>query len=310
MMAYGRDSYGDDRGTPGARAADTQETERSGELWRNISKWFVAFLLFCSLLAMLVSLQLFQLTAEGNAKKTLRRSIAALTEVDVLIDRQYGDLQQRAQAIGPDETVELTDFPISAPLTKAQASGASKGELRDFLLGRSSDVMYESGTRPLRANAQSAGSIGRFSIAGVTDRGLGFLRRRNHDILGVLTFVLAGVSLVLAIMLGMLCRGFGRIASVGATIFMASAPILLFGIGARFYMRLASGSDTDYIQRQFLEIGQGLAWIPIRDGAAFTVLGIALLVIGIGCARWADGHAPRRYATATPETRARERLSS
>jgi hypothetical protein len=35
-------------------------------------------------------------------------------------------------------------------------------------------------------------------------------------------------------------------------------------------------------------VGQALAWIPIRNGIAFCVLGAAMLIIGVLCARWAD----------------------
>ena len=97
-----------------------------------------------------------------------------------------------------------------------------------------------------------------------------------------------------------MCRGFGRLTSVGMVIVAASIPVVLGGIGARFYMRIAAGGDTEYIQREFLEIGQGLAWIPIRDGAAFTLLGLLFLVVGYVCALWADRHEAPRTSTARP----------
>lgn len=266
--------------------------------WRQTGKWSVAFLFFCAMTVLLVSLQLFQMTAEGSSKRTLRRAVAALAEIDPLLDRNYDDLRQRAGAIGPGEAVELRDFPVAVPLTKDEVLNSSKPQLRDLLLDRSADIMYARGSGALRAPDASGQDVGPFSVAGIADNGLGFLRSRNHDVLGVLTFVFAGLCAALGVTLAALCRGFGRLASVGAVVLTASAPMLLAGIGARFYMRIVSGSDKEYFQREFLQIGQGLAWIPIRDGIAFTVLGAALLAIGVGCAVWADRSAAPRYRAA------------
>jgi hypothetical protein len=290
--------------TPGPTDASAEFVVRAGpDLWRNIGKWTVAFLFFCALTALMISLHLFQATAEGSAKRTIRRSVAALTEIDPLIDRNYDDLQQRAASAGPDDTVELRDFPIAVPLARDDARGASKEQLRDLLLDRSADLMYTRGTEPLRDGAHAGDDVGGFSAAGLTDGGLGFLRSRNHDILAVLTFVLAALCVVLGLTLAALCRGFGRLASVGAVVLVASAPLLILGIGARFYMRIVTNEDTEYIQREFLRIGQGLAWIPIRDGIAFTLLGLILLGLGVALAVWADRRQASRHSAARPLAR-------
>jgi hypothetical protein len=273
-------------------------TERQAALWRNIGKWTVAFILFLALSAMFLSLMLFQLTAEGASKRSLRRSVAALTEVDQLVARNYNDMQQQAKAARPGESVTLAGFPIAIAFTPDEVKGASQDQIRDMLLNRSADELYAHGTGSLRDPAANGGSVGRFSVGGLTDRGLGFLRSRNHTILGAVTIVLAMICAALSGALVMLCRGFGRIGSLGAVVFTAAIPLVLFGIGARFYMRILSDGDAGYIEREFLEIGQGLAWIPIRDGLAFLVLGAAFALAGLGCARWADRRREARDAYA------------
>jgi hypothetical protein len=190
--------------------------------------------------------------------------------------------------------VQLKNFPIVIPLKPDEVSGRSKQQIHDLIIDRSADLMYAHGTEPLRVNPKSASSVGLFTVGGITDTGLDFLRSRHHDLLGVLTFVLATLCAFLGITLAALCRGFGRLASVGGVVLAVGIPVLFAGIGARFYMRIVSEGDTEYIQHEFLLIGQGLAWIPIRDGAAFTVFGAALLIVGLVCAAWADrGAAPR-----------------
>ncbi len=296
-------SYGGS-GRPAAGSSESDILVEVGpSFWRNIAKWSVAFLFFGALMALLVSLTLFQVTAEGASKRTLRRAVAALSEIDVLIDRNYDDLRQRAASAGPNDTFELRDFPLAIPLSQQEAASASKDDLRDLLLNRSAGIMYARGTDPLRAQAGSSQDVGAFSEAGITDSGLGFLRSRYHDILGVLTFTLAALCVVLGVTLATLCRGFGRLASVGGVVLAAAIPLALAGIGARFYMRIVSDSDTEYIQREFLEIGQGLAWIVIRNGLAFTVLGAVFLVVGVGCAMWTDRREAPRYSAVRPGSR-------
>lgn len=280
-------------------------TERQAALWRNIGKWTVAFFLFLALSGMFVSLILFQLTAEGTSKRSLRRAVAALTEIDQLVARNYDDMQQQAEAARPGESVQLNGFPIVIAFTPSEVKGASQDEIRDMLLNRSADELYAHGTGPLRDPAARGGSVGRFSVGGLTDDGLGFLRSRNHTILGATTIVLAVVCALLAGALVLLCRGFGRIGGLGAVVFTAAIPLVLFGIGARFYMRILSDGDAGYIEREFLEIGQALAWIPIRDGLAFLVLGAVFGVAGFACARWADHRQGLRdaYTEAHPAAR-------
>jgi hypothetical protein len=287
-MAYNSTRYRGSRGFLDASGTS------SPDFWRNACKWAVALAFFIALGALLVSLQLFQATSEGTAKRTLRRAVAALTEIDPLLARNYDDLQQRAATAQPDETVRLRDYPLDIALTPDEVRGVPQEQIRDVLLDRSADLMYSRGTAPLRTTNGRSQSVGLFTVGGLTDHGLGFLTKRRHDTLGVLTFVLSALCLALGVTLAVLCRGFGRLASVGAVALMASMPLLLGGIGARYYMRIASGGDSEYIRREFLEIGQGLAWIPIRDGIAFTALGALFLAAGACCAIWADRRADLR----------------
>ena len=269
-------------------------SEAGPAAWRNVAKWAVAFLFLLVLAATLTTLMLFQATSEGASKRTLRRAVAALSEIDPLIDRNWDSLHQQAMAAAPGEQLQLADYPLEVPLTRDEVLGSSKGQLRDTLLNRSANIMYSDGTRPLRATPGSGRGVGMFTVGGVTDNGLGFLTGRHHDILGVLTFALAALSAVLGVTLATLCRGFGRLASVGAVALTASAPMLLAGAGARLYMRIASGSENEFVQHEFLSIARGLAWIPIRNGIAFSVLGAVFLAVGMGCAVWADRHGALR----------------
>lgn len=255
---------------------------------RTAGKWSAGSALVVALLALLASLQLFHLTAEGSSKRTLRHSIASLTEIGLLLDRNFDGIQHSAQNAAADEAIEVPGFPIAVALSRADIIGASKAQVRELLLTRSADLMYSRGRGALRAHDGNGGDAGRFSTAGLSGHALGFLRSRNHDILGVTTFALATVCAALAIALVSACRGFGRLTSVGVAVVAAAAPIMALGAGARVVLRIAADGDREYVQREFLEIGQSLAWIPMRDGAAFTVLGLLFVLAGLVCAAWAD----------------------
>lgn len=255
----------------------------------------VAILLVLAVGVMLISLTLYQLTAEGPAKDAHRRAVAALTEIDALIDGQYDDLQTRAESAQPGESLQLRDFPLAIELRPDEVRGASRDDLRRTVLARSADRLYDDGTGALRETAEATDDAGYFSAAGFTDTFLGFLTRRNHAILAVLTFVTASICATLAAWLASLCRGFARLAAVAGALLVASLPIVLAGVLLRLSAR--SGGDTEYIERELLEIAESLAWAPIRNGLAFTALGALLLIVGVACAAWTDRRgAPRSSA--------------
>lgn len=266
--------------------ASTEPAE--GASARQSTKWFIGLALFVSLLALFTSLQLFQLTSEKISKRTLERAVAALTEIDPLLDRNYDDIEKRAAGAAPGETVTLRGYPIDIQLSPAEVEGASKDELRRLLLQRSADLMYEEGTAPLQSVSGGHGSVGRLSVAALTDRGLGFLTKAHHDTLAIVTFVLASVSVLLAVTLAMLCRGFGRLTGVGAVALAASVPVLLAGGAVWSYARVQSGAGSEYTQQEFLRIAQELSWIPLRDGIAMAALGAVFVFVGAVCASWAD----------------------
>jgi hypothetical protein len=253
---------------------------------RNVLKWATAFALFLALLAMLSALQLYQMTSKETAHRTLRRSIAVTTEIDLLIARNFDDLRSRADDAGPGEALRLRDYPIEVDLTREEALAATPGSLRDLLLDRSADLMYAEGADPLRDD-EPGGGPGRFDAAGAVDHFLSLLRSDVHTLLGVLTIALAGVCLILAVALAALCRGFGRIAGVGAVLLASALPVLILGLLGRLYLGSAD-DDGEFIRRALFEIGEGLAWIPIRNGAAFGLAGALLLVVGAAGAQWAD----------------------
>ncbi len=256
--------------------------------WRNGGTWGTGLLLFAALAALFLSLQIFQASAEGPAKRTHERAIAALTEIDTLLARNYGDLRERAEASQPGETLLLRDYPVEVPLTREEVLAGDEAAFRELLLTRSADVMYADGTSALR-DSEGADSVGRFTAAGVVDRSLDLLRKDVHDLTRVTTFVLGAICIFLAVTLATVTRGFGRLGSVGIVLLLASLPLALGGLAVRLTMRTGTDGDGEYVGGELLDIGATMALIPIRNGLAFATLGGAFVLIALVLGRVAPG---------------------
>lgn len=257
--------------------------------WRNSFKWATGILLVLSLLSLLVALGLAQLTAEGPAKRTLRRSVASLTEIDTLLDESYEELQQEARE-DEEAALRLKDFPVQVSLSAEEVLELSRSELRELLLDRSAERLYDEGMSAFREEGADLGEegMGFFSTQGAVWNSLGFLRDNVHEALRVVVASLVGICLVLVLALALLGRGFGRLASVGAALSAAAIPFLVGAVAIRFALRLVSDEGEEYLVRELTRIGEEIAWIPIRDSIAFTVLGMSFLVAGTVLALWAD----------------------
>jgi hypothetical protein len=250
----------------------------------------VALALFFTLTAFLVTLQLFQITSEATSQRTLRRAIAVVSEIDVLLDRHYDDLQQRAESVAPNETLELQDYPVSVAITPEEVLVRSREDLRATLLDRAADAMYEDGTRAMRNDA-STGDVGVFSFGGSIDRALNLLRDEVHVALGVLMIVLGVVALLLAGVLALVTRGFGRLVALSSAALASSMALLLLALAMRLGLETAGGSE--YVRTEFLDIASELAWLPIRNGAVLVAVTAVVTAIAAVAARLADARAAR-----------------
>lgn len=255
----------------------------SGGSSRNPGKWFAGLVLCLALLATFAALILLQASSEGPATNTHVRAVAALSEIDTLIERHYDDLQARAEASPPGTMLQLNEFPIEVPMTREEALGISKADLRTLLLSRSADIMYDDGTSALR-DAEGADSVPRFTAAGIVDRSLDLLRRDVHDAMRIVVYVLAAVSLILAVTLASLTRGYGRLGGIGVALVASSVVVLLTGLFMRL-MASTGADDNEYVRAELLDIGATMAMIPIRTGAAFALAGVVMVTIALVFAR-------------------------
>ncbi len=206
-----------------------------------------------ALLALNLGLLLFALsfsnaTAEGPAKRSLSHSIAILTEIDAYLDDNLEQLQAAQAEDGP---LSLPDFPIELELTVEEIGSADRGEIRDLLLSRSAERVYDEGMSAFQTDEQG---VGFFSPQGVVRTGMNLFRTTPHNIVAVLTILLAVVAAGLAVRLATVNRGYGRLLALGPSICLAAIPFLVLAIAVRFALRLAADSVDEYPAREFLEL--------------------------------------------------------
>jgi hypothetical protein len=263
----------------------------TGSFWRNALKWTLAILLVLTCLALFSSLSLMQLTSRGPAERLLRRSVASLTEIDSYVDRRYDDFHRAAMTQAP-EPVVLNDFPVRLEFDRTEARAMSRDDLRAALLDRSAALIYDRGMSVFGQGAGEESST--FSTPGAVRRSLDFLRDDNFQVLRVLTFSLGIASAILAFGLTLTGRGFGRLAGVGAAISAAAVPFLVGAVALRYTLRTAAPGQNEFLSNELLNVGAEAAWAAIRNGMAFTVLGLVFLVAGVRLAQWADARAAAR----------------
>lgn len=252
---------------------------------RNAAKWVTGALFAFALVALIVTVSAFQATSEGVAKRALSRAMAALTEIDLLLDQNLSLLRDEAASSRPGDTVALAGFPVDVRLSPEEAQ-LPQPEVRRLILERAADRLYADGTEALRADAEAAGDIGPFSAAGATDNGLGLLRGGAHTVLGVAMVALTAICVFLAAAMVVLSRGFGRVVSLGAVVLAAALPMAIVSLGIRLLLREAGGDGA--LEREMFSVAEELVMIPVRVSIAFLGAGLALLLAGIACARILD----------------------
>lgn len=267
-----------DAAAPEERLDQPATTAGLFEWRRPIPTMATALGLAMAVLALLFALNLLHLTASGPAHRVLRRAVASLTEIDSLL-AVHGPALQRPANADPDEPLSLPDYPLDVSLSPQEAQ-RPPAEVRDLLLNRSAEQVYQEGSAAFHEEDHSGGAP-LLSLRRAVRSGLGFLTAGNHDALRLTTLVLALLCGALSGGLALLTRGYGRLTAVGAAVAMASLAFLLLVAAGRLALGLAGLATDDYITAELLDLANETAWLPARNGVAMGGLGLALLALGL-----------------------------
>jgi hypothetical protein len=254
-----------------------QPAERRAEAraWTTIALAAVVIVWLCAL-------SVSQLTARQVAIPVAMRGIAAVTEIDALIDLHATELCTAASA-GGDATISLTGFPVQDVLLRANEVRCPGGVLdraglRDLVLARAGDLLYLRGTTAFTDPDNAPGAPPALSSTWTIRLLLDNLGSGLHEWATLATWgagVVGGLLVLLAIALG---RRGERLTRVGWAAFLGALPVLLAAAALWTALLLFSGTQGDSMLREFLAIGRALTLLPMRDAALVALGGLALVL--------------------------------
>ena len=260
---------------------EARPSERGG------ARWIPGGLLVLDLLLLLLALSLAHVTAEGPAKRSLRQSVAILTEVDAFMDERWETFREEAeQTPGQDERLMLPDFPVRVTFTPQEVLASDREGFHALLLTRAAERVYEDGMSAFQEDQED--DIGFLSLAGAVRNGMNLLRPTPHAVFVALTIALSVLATLLALGLVLAGRGSGRLLALGVSVSLAALLFFISAIALRFALRSAADGLDDYLALEFLALAEELTWAPIRNGMIFSVGGGVLLALGATLALSSD----------------------
>jgi hypothetical protein len=254
---------------------------------RTASVWLLAILFAASLAAFFASLSAAQLTSEGTGERILRRAVLISTGLDASLPGIEAKVSDEGAA---QSTLQVPDFPIAVQLSQEEAQTLTTAQLREVILGRSAQALYDDGGAAwVSGDPQATRSLQRLSAAGVLNSGLGRIDGSTHSVLLVLTVLLGIITLGLAVALFIAVPWDGRLLVLGGAGLLASLPLLAAAVALRFAFRTA-GPDSDPFVNGLFDIGADGMWVPIRNYFTLAVVSLGLLSIGSALLWWEARH--------------------
>jgi len=217
----------------------------------------------------LLALSAAQATDRQVAIPALERGIAAYTAIDDLLARYHDDL-----ATG-DATLPGFLVPGVA-LTPAEAQSGDVQLMREALLARAAEAVYEEGFAALEP-AGAPVETQTFSTPGGARRVMDLLGASNHDRARALVWPLGIVTVALAAAVLALGAGFGRFSGLGLAMIGAAVLVMIAALLTKFVIAFI-GSDGSAVADEFSRLIDTIAWTPAENAIAFGIAGAALLV--------------------------------
>ncbi len=282
----------------GRAAAYREDAESNIAFWLRL----FALLLVASLLTMLAAYTLARVTSRDSARRILGRAIPEITDFDGSLSAHYDELQSAAASPAGASGFTLTGYPIKAVLYPKDVLNRSPSEVRQTLLTRSADAVYDRGTGAFTANGRPVklGSFMVLSAPWAFNTALNVLNPGFH----AHALSVAKAALIAAVVLGILLlplsRGYNQLVMYGAALLIASLPVLvLSGIGW-LTVQLAYGTSLDPLVAGTSDLARDVCWFVVLSYLVYLALALAIVILGLLFERLGD-------AFATPADPAHER---
>ncbi len=264
---------------------------------RTASRWLIGFLLTVVLAAFFLAVTGVQITSEATAQRVIRRTVAVVTNVDLILPRAETELH-KAAAQGQEDPVRVPGFPIPIDIPRSEAAAIQGQALRDRLLDASARLIYDQGMSVWAQNdPQGEQRIEDVSSAGALYHAVGLVRGSTHTALVIVAVLLGLLALGLALLLLIGLRLQTQLIVLGVVIAIAALPSLAGAVALRFALRTA-GSDSDPFVSGLMNVGVDSTWVPIRNFLTLSILGFAVIAAGAGLLWWQSRAGPAGEATA------------
>ena len=263
--------------------------EAGAEWWRTVVRWGAILLLASFAIALVLAWTAIQVTGEETGRRVIQRSLLPITEIDDVLDAEYGALVAEAR-LNPDPATILfvPSYPIEIPIATQDFATMSREELRAFLLGESADRLYQQGVSAFQRESSGFSGGGMLSARGVLRLTVGQITSDSHQIAQIVGVLLLFITAVLVLAVVLLSDGFQRIRNVGFAAAIGMIPMTMAVVGVRFAFRTAADDAGDPFSEALFDVSVDLMWIPIRNFIIFSVLGLLLLGLGILLELWQD----------------------
>ena len=249
------------------------------------SQWLVAAFLALTLAAFFFFLTAFQVSSDGTAHRILRRGVAITTDIDAILPQVTTDLHAAAQTSDQD-SVRVPNFPVPVEIPKEEAAHIEGEELRQRLLDKSADRIYDDGMSTwAQSDTASSQNIARFSTAGGLNRAFGLVTEKWNTVYLIAAALFGFLSLVLAALLCLNLKSYLRLLALGAATATAAVISLAGAVAVRFALRTAE-TGADPFEKDLLDLGVDTVWLFIRNYLILSLLGFAVLAVAAFFAWW------------------------
>ncbi|MGE5596707.1 MAG: hypothetical protein ACM3S1_11820 [Hyphomicrobiales bacterium] len=241
----------------------------------DLGGFMIGALLAIAVFLLTLTVSCRQATDEARARNVLEAGIATLTDIDQLIADDRDDLEQLAEATD-GRTVAIPGYPLDVQLTTDEVANLSDAELRDVILARSSQLVYDRGVDAFDRTGNQ--SLSTFSAQGMLERLVGQVSSTTHERAGLASVVLAIIAAVLGLFLVLRSEGFRKVRNPGIAILVGGGAVFLLALFVRFMGNRVGGSDP-FVDR-LRDIAETLIEVPMRNGLIVALFGAFVAVLG------------------------------
>lgn len=242
---------------------------------------FLGLVLALALVALFFAISAAQVTAPTAGRRIQERTVVILTEVDDLLPRVYPAWQEEARASDRPE-LPVPAFPIEVRVPTAAVLSLPLPELRTLVVSQAGERLYREGLGVLAV--EGTPRVEGLSPPGMVHRGLGLISDEMHQVFRAMA-VAAGVVVAALAALLLVRSGMGGLLTVGVAVLGAAVPSLLAAAILRFLLGALADGQGDPFAFALLDLGEEIMGLPVRNYIAFSLLGLALVLIALVISR-------------------------